>query len=228
MNFHEFDSRSEAAIAAGKRIVNALHRRLATHDSAAIVVSGGTTPAPVYGYMAHKDLDWHRVHVLLSDERWVPADHADSNEKMLRDALERSRASYSKIVSFFDASSSIAERCAALDEEIKDLPMPFTNALLGMGADGHFASLFPDASNLQAAVDLDSTSSFVPVDTANSPYRRVSMTLPALLRSDEILLLISGEEKRAVLEQASEPGSELPIAYLLRQKRTPVDVFWAP
>ena len=228
MNFHEFDSRSDAAIAAGKRIVNALHRRLATHDSAAVVVSGGTTPAPVYGYMAHKDLEWHRVHVLLSDERWVPADHPDSNEKMLRDSLERSRASYSKIVSFFDASSSIDERCAELDEEIKGLPLPFTNVLLGMGTDGHFASLFPDAPNLQAAVDLKSTSSFFPVDTANSPHKRVSMTLRALLNTDEILLLISGEEKRALLEQATDPGSELPVAHLLRQKLTPVDVFWAP
>ena len=228
MSFHEFDSRSEAALAAGKRIVNALHRRLEAHVSAAVVVSGGTTPAPVYGYMAHKDLDWHRVHVLLSDERWVPADHPDSNEKMLRGALERSRASYAEIVSFFDATSSIDERCAELDDEIKGLPLPFTSALLGMGTDGHFASLFPDAGNLQAAVDLESMHSFVPVETASSQHSRVSMTLPALLRTDEILLLISGEEKRAVLEQATEPRSELPVAHLLRQRRTPVDVFWAP
>ena len=82
--------------------------------------------------------------------------------------------------------------------------------------------------DLQAAVDLDSSRSFVPVDTANSPHRRISMTLSALLRSDEVLLLISGAEKRAVLEQAAEPDSELPIAHLLRQRRTPVDVFWAP
>jgi 6-phosphogluconolactonase len=178
--------------------------------------------------MAHKELDWHRIHVLLSDERWVPADHPDSNEKMLRDALEKSRAYYAEIVSMFDASSSLAERCAELDKEFEHLPLPFTSVLLGMGADGHFASLFPDAADLQAAVDLESSRAFVPVDTANSPHRRISMTLAALLRSDEVLLLISGEEKRAVLEQAAEPGSELPIAHLLKQRRTPVDVFWAP
>ena len=228
MNFHEYDSPSEAAMAAGKRIVNALHRRLETHDSAAVVVSGGSTPVPVYGYMAHKELDWHRVRVLLSDERWVPADHPDSNEKMLRDALEKSRAYYAEIVSLFDASSSLAERCTELDKEFERLPLPFTSVLLGMGTDGHFASLFPDAADLQAAVDLESPRSFVPVDTANSPHRRISMTLPALLRSDEILLLISGAEKRAVLEQAAGPEGELPIAHLLRQRRTPVDVFWAP
>lgn len=228
MNFHEYDSRSEAAIAAGKRIINALHRRLETDDNAALVVSGGTTPAPVFSYMAHKELDWHRVDVLLSDERWVPADHPDSNEKMLRNALDRSRASFARIAPIYDSQKSPEERCSELDDEFGNLPLPFTSVLLGMGDDGHFASLFPNASNSESGLDLQSSISFLPVDTASSPHRRISMTLSALLHSDEILLLISGVEKREVLEQAADPGSELPIAHLLRQMRVPVDVFWAP
>lgn len=228
MNFNEFDTRADAAIAAGKRIISALHRRLETDQDAAIVVSGGSTPAPVYSYMAHKELDWHRVHVLLSDERWVAADHPDSNENMLRTALERSRASYAQIAAYADLTKALDERCSELDEEISALPLPFTSVLLGMGDDGHFASLFPDANNLQQALDLQSPHSFVPVETASSPYPRLSMTLAGLLRSDEILLLISGADKRAVLERAAEPGNDLPISHLLRQLRVPVDVFWAP
>jgi 6-phosphogluconolactonase len=228
LNFQEFNTRAEAAIAAGKRIINALHRRLDTDELAAIVVSGGTTPAPVFSYMAHKELDWHRVHVLLSDERWVSADHPDSNEKMLRTALERSRASYAQILAYADLSKTPDERCTELDAEIRALPSPFTSVLLGMGVDGHFASLFPDADNLQSELDLQSSRAFVPVKTAGSPHPRISMTLAALLRCDEILLLISGNEKRAVLERAAEPESNLPIAHLLRQSRVPVDVFWAP
>jgi len=228
LKFNEFDTRADAAIAAGKRIISALHRRLETDESAAIVVSGGSTPAPVYSYMAHKELDWHRVHVLLSDERWVAADHPDSDENMLRTALERSRAAYAQILSFADLTKSLDERCSELDEQIGSLPLPFTSVLLGMGDDGHFASLFPDAAELQQALDLQSPHSFVPVATASSPHPRLSMTLAALLRSDEVLLLISGAEKRAVLERAAEPGSDLPIAHLLRQMRVPVDVFWAP
>ena len=228
MNFNEFETRADAATAAGKRIISALHRRLETGQNAAIVVSGGSTPAPVYSYMAHKELDWHRVHVLLSDERWVAADHPDSNENMLRTALERSRAAYAQIVPFVDLTKSIDKRCSELNEEIGSLPLPFTSVLLGMGDDGHFASLFPDASELPQALDLQSPDSFVPVATASSPYPRISMTLAALLRSDEILLLISGAEKRDVLERAAAPGSELPVSHLLRQLRVPVDVFWAP
>ena len=228
MNFNEYETRADAAIAAGKRIINALHRRLETDDSATVVVTGGTSPAPVYSYMAHKELDWHRVHVLLSDERWVDPDHPDSNEKMLREALERSRAAYAQITPFFDAESSLEERCSELEKELEGLPQPYTSVLLGMGADGHIASMFPDVSNLEEALNLGSTRSFVPVDTASSPHRRLSMTLAALLRGDEILLLISGDEKRAILQQAAEPESNLPVAHLLRQMRVPVDVFWAP
>ena len=150
MNFNEFETRADAAIAAGKRITSALHRRLETDESAAIVVSGGSTPAPVYSYMAHKELDWHRVHVLLSDERWVAADHPDSNENMLRTALERSRAAYAQIVPFVDLTKSIEKRCSELNDEIGSLPLPFTSVLLGMGDDGHFASLFPDANESAA------------------------------------------------------------------------------
>ena len=228
MNFCEYETRSDAAIAAGKRIINALHRRLETGEEAALVVSGGTTPAPVFSYMAHKELDWHRVHVLLSDERWVAADHADSNEKMMTDALARSRASYAQLLSYYDSTKSLDDRCGELDKELQSLPLPFTSVLLGMGDDGHFASLFPNAANLQSAVDLEASRSFIPVDTDSSPHRRLSMTLAALLRGDEILLLIFGADKRAVLEKAAESDSELPIAHLLRQTRVPVDVFWAP
>lgn len=228
MNMHEFDTRADAAIAVGKRIINALHRRLETGENAAVVVSGGTTPAPVYSYMAHKELDWHRVHVLLSDERWVSVDHPDSNERMLRTALERSRAAYAQIPAYADLTKTPGERCRELGEEFDKLPLPFTSVLLGMGEDGHFASLFPDADELRQALDLQSPGSFIPVKTAGSPYPRISMTLAALLRCDEILLLISGHKKRTVLEHAAEPGSDLPIAHLLRQLRVPVEVYWAP
>lgn len=228
MNLQVFETRSDAAIAAGKRIVSALHRRLVTHESASIIVSGGSTPAPVYAYMAHKDLEWHRVHVLLSDERWVPSDSEDSNERMLRNAFEASRASYAQIASYFDPAITLEERCTELDEEIRTLPLPFTSVLLGMGDDGHIASLFPDADDLKQGLDLKTSRSFTPVHTASSSHPRLSMTLAALLRSDEILLLISGASKRTRLEQAIEPQSELPVAHLLRQQRVPVDVFWAP
>ena len=228
MQLFEFDSRSEAAQAAGRRIVSALHRQLEGNERASLVVSGGSTPVPVYAYLSHKEVAWHRVDILLSDERWVPPDHPDSNERMLRESLATSRAEYARIVSYFDPACSLESRCVELDKEIGKLPQPFASVLLGMGADGHFASLFPDADNVQDGLGLECASSFMPIHTPSSPFPRLSMTLAALLRSDEILLLIFGEEKRSRLEQAIAADSDLPVAHLLRQQRVPVFTFWAP
>jgi 6-phosphogluconolactonase len=97
-----------------------------------------------------------------------------------------------------------------------------------MGEDGHFASLFADASGLEDGLDADQPSLCMPVSTVASPHPRITLTLAALSRSDEVVLLIFGESKLEVYEQALAPGSSLPVAKLLKQKRAPVHVFWAP
>ena len=108
------------------------------------------------------------------------------------------------------------------------MPLPFACSLLGMGADGHFASLFPDAENLGEGLDLESSRMCLPVQTEASPYPRVSLTLSALSRSDEIVLLFFGEEKRRVFEKAKSGNARYPVTRLLRQKRAPVYTYWAP
>lgn len=228
LNLNIFETRAEAAVAVALRIENALYRQLAAHDRAAIVVSGGTTPVPVFAHMAHSALDWHRVSVLLSDERWIPSDHKDSNENMLRDALKTSRASYAQIVPYFVPDVALDARCKQIDDIVADLPLPFSCTLLGMGEDGHFASLFPDSENLNEGLDLDNSNRCIAIKTHASAYDRISLTLSALTNSDEILLLISGEAKRALLEQASRKRTDIPVSYLLEQQRSPVQVFWAP
>ena len=97
-----------------------------------------------------------------------------------------------------------------------------------MGEDGHFASLFPDAENLEEGLDVDSSELSIPVNTAASPHPRVSLTLSALSRSDEILLLMFGDRKREVYEAAKQTANGYPVFHLLRQKRAPVYVYWAP
>ena len=106
--------------------------------------------------------------------------------------------------------------------------LPFACSLIGIGTDGHFASLFPDASNLEFAMDVECGRLYVPVDTAASPHRRISMTLAGISRSDEVALLFFGDEKLAVYETAKADSNGYPLSRLLRQKRAPVRLFWAP
>jgi 6-phosphogluconolactonase len=223
-----FDTRDQAAIAAAQRIEDALVRRLDAQGDASLVVSGGSSPAGVFAELAGKALAWSDVHVILSDERWVPPDHDDSNEKLVRETLLTAEAREAKLLPVYKAGMTIDDRCGELNDELREVPFPFACALLGMGEDGHFASLFPDAANLEEGLDVDSPQLCMPVTTAASPHPRVSLTLSALSRSDEILLLIFGDAKRRVYEAARDAANGHPVSHLLRQKRAPVHVYWAP
>ena len=223
-----FDTREAASMAAAEHIAKRLSARLNGNGDASLVVSGGTTPVQCFAELSEIAIRWQSVHVLLSDERWVPPDGDDSNEKLVRENLLVKHAADAQFLPYFRPDVHVDERCAALSEEILALPFPFACTLLGMGEDGHFASLFPDAANLEAGLETDSTTLCLPVSTAASEHTRISLTLAALSRSDEVILLVFGDAKRAVLAMAKERGSELPVAALIKQKRTPVTVYWAP
>lgn len=211
MNLQRYGSRDAASAAAAALVTGALSARLSRQAEASLVVSGGRTPAASLSRLAATPLDWDRVAVTLTDERCVPVDDDASNERMVRQRLLRDKAA--------------GARFARLDDDgLASLPRPFACSLIGMGEDGHFASLFPDMDGLDAALDLDGPAGCVPVRTAASPHGRVSMTLALLAQSDLLLLLAFGEAKLAVLE---EPDG-LPAAALLRQRRAPLQVIWAP
>lgn len=228
MQEHHFDTRDDASIAAAETIAGLIERRLAAQEAASLVVPGGTTPARCFEALSAKELDWGAVSVVLSDERWVAPDSDDSNEKLIRDTLLKGPAAAASLLPVFDAASSPEARAETLADEIRGLPFPFACSLLGMGEDGHFASLFPDADNLEMGLDTESPTLCLPVSTAASPHPRISLSLSALSRSDEIVMLVFGKAKLDVLEAAKAVSSELPIARLLRQKRAPVNVYWAP
>lgn len=225
---HFFASREEASTVAATEIALRLSGRLNEQSAASLVVSGGTTPARCFEELSEMPLDWQRVHVLLSDERWVPPDDDASNEKLVRETLLQKYAADAKFLSVYSSTTSIANRCDDIDRQIRVGPFPFACALLGMGEDGHFASLFPDVAGLEDALAVDSEQLVIPAETVASPHSRVSLTLAALARSDAIVLLMFGDKKRDVYEQAKAKGSTLPVAHLLKQKKAPVSVYWAP
>jgi 6-phosphogluconolactonase len=223
-----FETRNEASNAAADRIAEVLSKRLERQRDASLVVSGGTTPERCFQALAGKDLDWARVHVLLSDERWVPPNDNSSNEKLVRETLLQAKAGKARLAPLYAEGVEIAEHCEVLETSLRRLPLPFSVCLLGMGEDGHFASLFPDAANLEAGLDKNASNLCMPVSTAASPHPRVSLTLAALSRSDEIILLIFGDRKREVYERAKTTGNTYPVAHLLKQKQAPVHMYWAP
>lgn len=225
---HLFDSRDAASVAAAQEIGRRLAHSIARCKEATLIVSGGTSPIRCFAELSQSTLDWAKVHVTLSDERWTPAENEDSNERLVRESLLVGNAGAARFQPFYQAGTSIEDRRNSLDQALKALPRPFACALLGMGTDGHFASLFPDAENLDDALDAEADRYSVTVDTAASPHRRLSLTLSAILQSEAILLLMFGEEKRAVYERAKQGSSNFPVSHLIRHGKPALQLFWAP
>ncbi len=230
IEFRAFENRPEATTAAADLLVSLVGDVLdqSPDAKASLVVSGGSTPGPCFDLMSATPLDWSRVTVIPSDERWVPPEHADSNERLIRKRLLTNRATEGKILPLFRAATDASQAPLLIEKDLAGVVQPFSAVLLGMGEDGHFASLFPDFDGLQKALDLHDKTSSTMVQTAGSPHLRISLTLSALLNCSHTVLLIFGEAKREVFEAASAGGSAYPIEALLREIRKPMTVIWAP
>lgn len=226
ISFQEFPSRSAASQAAAESLSLYINAQWQKNGSASIVVSGGSTPGECFDTLSQKSLPWSDVTIVPSDERWVDATHADSNEKLIRARLLQNLAADGLFLPLYRHDTSVAAAVDLIETDLQSA-LPFASVLLGMGEDGHFASLFPDFDDLSQALNPDNESLCTPVKTAASPYQRMSLTLSALLQTQHTALLIFGQSKRMVFEQASAGGSLFPIEKLLKQLRSPMSVFWA-
>lgn len=235
VNFRGFpDSASLAADLAGG-IASLLHGAMAKRGFASLVVSGGSTPAPLFQALSSENVPWQKVIITLADERWVdPADNA-SNERLVRRHLLQNRAAAAGFVGLKteDVTARAGEK--SCEKRIRSIPRPFDVLVLGMGDDGHTASLFPDAADLPMATAMDSGRLCMAIRPGSANHDRMTLTLPALLNSRKIILHITGKGKLKVFEKAlaAEPLSadvlnEMPVRYVLAQARSPVTVYWTP
>lgn len=221
---HEFASRDEACEALSQAIASQLAAQLGRQPEASLVVSGGTSPQGVFSRLAAVDLPWSKVHVLPSDERLVAEDDPASNLRMIRGELAVGRAQGIKLISLLpDADGGLA----GAQQRLGQVPRPFTHVMLGMGADGHTASLFPDAPELESALRGDGP--LVKLAPPSADQQRISLTPCRLLDARRVSLLIFGMDKLAVLERARAAGpvAQLPVRCILHQDRVPVDIYWA-
>lgn len=203
------------------RIAGELNTCLLEHDWASFAVPGGTTPGPMFDALSAADLDWSRVHVLLTDERRVPADHPRSNERLVRERLLTGRAAAAKFVRLVPETDDDWPRLyETLDQET-----PISVLLLGMGADMHTASLFPGAPELEAALSSDADPIMAVTPPGDDLEPRLSLTAPVLRGAMTTHILITGEEKRAALDNVRKlTPKEAPVAAVLND----ATVHWAP
>lgn len=230
-----FESRAEMIAALQAECEAALRGAIEDRGEASFMVSGGSTPEPLYKALSNSDLDWESVYVALVDERWVDFDHDKSNEAFTVKHLIQNKAAVANLVGMKNSAETALEGLADCEAAYQQLAQPFDITILGMGSDGHTASLFPHAQGLDAALNPDSNELCAAITAKQSEVtgaivERMTLSLAGLLRSKSLVLLITGDEKLAVLRAAQADGDvkDMPIRAVLRQTRVPVVVYWAP
>jgi 6-phosphogluconolactonase len=212
------------------RIAAVLGAAIAARGLASLVVSGGRSPVRLFEILRSQPLDWPRVCIALADERWVAPDDAASNEHLVRSTLLQDRAAAARFHGLKNGAPTPDLGAVSAWETFARVPRPFDAVILGMGDDGHTASLFPGSPNLPRALNPAAAAGCVGMWSPVPPQPRLSLNLTALLDSRRIVLLIAGESKWRTLDtaRAAGPENEMPIRAVLRQPRTPVDVMWSP
>lgn len=203
-----FESKKELEIALAAQITADLSFAIQQKASATLLLSGGSTPIGVYRLLATADIDWSLVHVGLVDERFVPIDNPFSNYRLLKETLAQHNAKHVQIYPMVLNSSAYAQNLQEIEATYRKFTQPDV-CLLGMGPDGHTASIFPndpasEEANYNEVVLLSNT------NAPAEPIQRITFNGPVLRRSNSLYLMLTGAQKKEVFDNSAQ--LHLPIA----------------
>jgi 6-phosphogluconolactonase len=233
VKINRFDDRSSMVEALQREFSEQLQQALEQRQQATLLLSGGSTPEPLYQQLSRTDLAWERINVALVDERWVNSDNVASNERFLRESLCVNQASKATLLGMKNNAASVFDGVDECNSNYARLPKPYDICLLGMGGDGHTASLFPGAAGLDEALHSQLPCAAIranPSEVTGKLLHRMTLTAPQILSSEKLILMITGDAKWQVFEKASNAldATRLPISFFIHQTRLPLEVYWSP
>ena len=227
-NFNSFKSSEELVDSFCKTIIEKLKNAIKTKEKAVLLVSGGNTPKVLFEKLCRCDIAWEKVIVSLVDERWVNKRDEDSNEKLVKEYLLKDKASKASFLSLYQdgvEAQDCVEFCSNL---VKKELFPCDVLILGMGDDSHTASLFPNNEKLEEGINLKNESYCVSMTPLTAKHARMSLTLSAILKADNIYLHIQGIGKKEVYEKALKEDNFLlsPISAVLKNENKQIEVYY--
>ncbi|MCU0118863.1 6-phosphogluconolactonase [Pseudomonas sp. B2M1-30] len=222
---HPFKSPVLLAEGLALNVVKQLSEAIAARGNAVLVVSGGRSPVAFFQHLAKQELDWSKVVVTLADERWVPVEHADSNAGLLKQYLLKGPAAKAQFLSLYSAAANVEQAAEQADRLLGELPA-IDVLVLGMGDDGHTASLFPDSPNLAEAL-ADGSRRCWPMLAPSVPRQRLTMSRALLASARHKILSISGQSKLTTLNAAvaGDDVAAMPIRAFLQPT---LEIYWCP
>jgi len=225
---HLFSDQGELINALSNSIMSDLEQAIDEKGKASLLVSGGSTPKPLFETLSQTVFTWEKVNVSLCDERWVEPSQQESNEHFVKTFLLKDEAKKANFISMYASDTNIEDAEKSCSNRLKEKLMPIDVLILGMGGDAHTASLFPNNVKLEEAFDLAREDLCIAIEPDSAPFMRMSLTPRALLSARHIYLHFEGEEKRIVYEKAinGEDKHEMPIRSVLNQKYKDIEVFY--
>jgi 6-phosphogluconolactonase len=210
-------------------IVDALQSDIEGRGAASLLVSGGSTPKNLFAKLSQTNLNWSKVVVSLVDERFLPDDHKDQNGNLVKESLLINNAAAATFVSLVQNAKDELSNLDLCRGNLERIPTPFSVVVLGMGTDGHTASLFPGSPQLNEGMDLTNDCVLISSVPTNASYQRITFTRKALLNTKNLILHCYGEDKEKILNEAksSKDWTKYPISGFIHQDQIELKIFWS-
>ena len=207
----------------GKILTETIRKR----GRASMAVSGGSTPIKLFKEFSLLSIDWTKIDLTLVDDRWIDAKNADSNELLVRTHFIKNKAAKVNFIPLKNNSKTAKEGQIYSEKMLRKITLPFDVVVLGMGSDGHTASLFPCSEELSEAMSLNNSNYLISTSPKTAPYQRLSLTARVIFDSNNVYLHLNGSNKLNTLESAMEyrDASKMPIYAFLEKGLT---IYWSP
>lgn len=206
--FENFSTRDEMVIKATQQISSAISSAVSSKGFASLMLSGGSSPKPVYEALTQMDLPWDKVTIGLVDDRWIDRGQPGSNETFLDDTLFKGKAKAATFIGLKTSAPNPSEGVKGAEKKIRSFAQPFDLCVMGMGLDGHTASWFPNSKGLKEALDIHNPNTVIAIDAKGCPVagehpERITLTLSAVMASKQIILMIPGAGKSNVFKESA-------------------------